>query len=75
MSGYNDSTICPNCNSEDAQLYSDRKPFEYTSIICYDCGLTINPVAKYMDLDELNEHRMDFDLDPLDKLPEQGDVW
>lgn len=75
MSGYSGETSCPNCQGE-AQLSQDWKPFEYTTIMCYNCGLTINPILKYLSLENLNDERVSNDLEPLNKLPKQDkDVW
>ena len=75
MSGISDSTTCPNCKSE-ADLYSDWKPFDYSIIQCYECGLNISPELSYMDLEEVNYMRTDNDLEPLKKLPKQNEsVW
>lgn len=72
MSGVSDSTICPNCGSENASSYYDWKPFPYYSIQCYECGLMIGPELKYMSLVELNMERKSYDMEPIDKLPEQN---
>jgi transcription initiation factor TFIIIB Brf1 subunit/transcription initiation factor TFIIB len=74
MSGFSDSTVCPNCGGS-ADLYTDHKPFDYSSITCYDCGLAISPQVSYMTLDELNDYRIDQDMEELKELPEQGEVW
>ena len=49
MSGFSYSTICPNCGGS-ADLYTDHKPFDYSSITCYSCGLLISPQVSYMTL-------------------------
>lgn len=75
MSGSSDSCECPNCGAT-AQEYTDWKPFNYTTITCYECGLTISPVISYMDLETLNEERESNELDPISKLPNQEqDLW
>jgi len=71
MSGHSSGITCPNCGA-DAYLYTDWKPFDYTSITCNDCGLMINPKVEYMSLEELNEARENEDLEPLEKLPKQN---
>jgi DNA-directed RNA polymerase subunit RPC12/RpoP len=70
MSGFSDGTRCPNCGGG-ADLYTDSKPFSYTAITCYHCGLKIYPTIDYMTLHELNEYRADIDLEPLERLPDQ----
>ena len=75
MSGFSDGCTCPNCGQE-ADIYTDWKPFDYTSIQCLNCGLLITPEISYQTLDELNESRAELDLEPLDELPKQEkDLW
>ena len=75
MSGCSYGTPCPNCGQE-ADIYSDHKPFEYTSISCLHCGLQINPEITYQTLEELKQSREDSELKPLKKLPKQEDnLW
>lgn len=75
MSGFSDGCTCPNCG-EEADLYTDYKPFNYTSITCLHCGLQIQPTISYMNLEELNDYREELDLEPLEVLPKQEeDLW
>jgi len=75
MSGFSDSCKCPNCGA-DSDLYTDWKPFNYTSITCYECGLQIYPTHSYMELEDLNERREENEMEPLVKLPEQSNsIW
>lgn len=76
MSGHSDSAPCPNCG-ESCDQYMDWKPFNYTTMTCWNCGLMIYPTLKYMDLEELNEYReMQCNMEPLDTLPKQEeDIW
>jgi hypothetical protein len=55
------------------ESYSDHKPFSYTSHECLHCGLLITPVSSYMDLEELNLRREEYDLDRIMDLPRQKD--
>lgn len=70
MSGFSGSTTCPNCGKE-CDEYTDSKPFSMTTMQCNYCGLLINPVITYMDLEELNDARRDSEMRPLKKLPKQ----
>lgn len=70
MSGFSDSCTCPNCGN-DAEEYTDYKPFSHTSIQCYHCGLLITPTLTYQTLEELNESRRENEMDELEQLPEQ----
>lgn len=75
MSGHSGSTKCPNCGAE-ADEYTDWKPFNYTSITCYECGLMVYPTKSYMALEALNESREENELEPLEKLPAQSNnLW
>lgn len=75
MSGFSYGTICPNCNNS-CDIYQDRKPFEYISISCLECGLNIHPHLEYQSLEELNDSREDADLPKLKKIPKQNkDIW
>lgn len=73
MSGFSESAPCPNCGG-DADIYTDWKPFDYTAITCFHCGLTIHPKVSYLTLEELNGYRVDADLEPLKTLPEQNEI-
>mgnify|MGYP001770042611 CR=1 FL=1 len=65
----------PNCGAS-ADEYSDWKPFNYTTITCYNCGLQIYPINSYMTLEELNDLREENDLEPLSELPAQSNnLW
>jgi len=78
MSGFSDSTHCPNpeCDNTSADLYTDWKPFNYSSIGCLKCGLSIQPELSYHDFEELNEIRQDQDLEPLTEKPKQNkEIW
>lgn len=74
MSGFSDSTTCPNCGA-DCDRYTDWKPFDYSSIQCVECGLMIDPQIQYMDLHDLNMEREERDLEPLKELPKQEFNW
>lgn len=75
MSGHSSGTECPNCGAE-ANLYEDRKPFDYIVISCDECGLVISPQIQYLTLKELNEKREEQDLPKLRKKPQQNkDLW
>lgn len=71
MSGFSDITICPNCGNE-AESYTDYKPFDYSTITCIHCGLVIYPKVDYMNLRELNEMRKERDYAPLKRRPNQS---
>jgi len=70
MSGCSDETVCPNCGRQ-ANLYSDSKPFDYSTIDCRYCGLWTEVIVRYKTLWELNEYRVDIGMKPLKRLPKQ----
>lgn len=75
MSGFSDETYCPNCGRV-CDIYTDRKPFDYSIIQCYHCGLIISPQIEYLSLKELNEVRIDNEMEELIELPEQDkELW
>lgn len=75
MSGFSSSTECPNCGKE-CDMYQDRKPFDYISHYCLNCGLLISPVVSYMTLKEINSYRFDSGLPLLKKKPKQNkNIW
>ena len=73
MSGCSSNCPCPNCGA-DADEYIDWKPYNYTVITCYSCGLQIYPTLVYADLEELNAMReeQDCNMEPLTVLPKQN---
>ncbi len=71
MSGYYYNTTCPNCNNYHAQGYSNHKPFDLNTILCLECGLSIQPELTYLELKELNKERTNNGLKPLKQLPKQ----
>ena len=70
MSGFSSETNCPNCGGS-ADLYTDYKPFDYSSIQCPHCGLLIYPKISYMTLKNLNDYRRDYNMTLLRKKPNQ----
>ena len=71
MSGCISTTTCPNCGNTNADLYTDHKPYEYSTIHCIECGLSIYPKTEYSTLEELNAEREEEGFEPLTVLPEQ----
>lgn len=77
MSGFSDGVPCPNCGRE-ADRYTDYKPFDYTTITCIHCGLKITPKIEYMTLKELNQQRLDCDMEKIERTkrpPQNYDLW
>ena len=56
MSGNSYSANCPRCKGiETVSAYSDYKPFETVSGICYRCGLTYSTEVSVLTESELKE--------------------
>ena len=85
MSGASGSGPCPNCGN-DMDTYMDWKPFDTVGGSCIHCGFHYWTQTGYMNLDELNERREDFNNDmgydlkdddylkPLTELPKQEEI-
>lgn len=69
MSGTTSNSQCPACGSMEYQYYCDWKPFDYISGECLNCGFVMYPKFEQMTLEELNEQRVDQELEPLEELP------
>jgi len=70
MSGHSYSEKCPNCGQA-MNSYSDSKPVSTVSHECAHCGLMISPNLYYMNLNELNSTREDWEMEKLEELPKQ----
>ena len=70
MSGCGYSSTCPKCGSENMQCYSDYKPYDTASGECLDCGFSYSTQEEQMTLEEVNERRADYNLEPLEKMAE-----
>jgi hypothetical protein len=85
MSGNSYESTCPNCQNNISE-YSDHKPFSVVSIgPCLHCGFYTSTEVKYLNLEELNEIRDEYNdfgqfideednLLPLTELPEQDET-
>lgn len=68
MSGYSFDGTCPNC-AGGMNCYSDKRPFDFASGECNECGFFYQPMSGYLSLEELNEKRaVASEGDPLDDL-------
>jgi len=70
MSGCNGTAPCPKCGAQ-MQTYMDWKPYDYVSGECLECGFSFYTADEQMTLDEVNQRRADYDLEPLEKLRDQ----
>ena len=86
MPNINDSkstTTCPNCGNEASVIVHTTKSdivfeLEHTTIRCPHCGLTITPRIDYMPLKELNQLRLDCDMEKIERTkrpPQNYDLW
>ena len=70
MSGCSYDDICPECGGV-LMCYSDRKPYDYVTGDCTECGFYYLTKEGQSDLDELNEMRIEhWDMEPLEELPQ-----
>ncbi len=71
MSWHSYWSTCPLCWNE-CEAYNDRKPFEFTSLSCKNCGFYTEIKTGRMSLEEIIEEKMDEllnndNLDPEDE--------
>lgn len=67
MSGVADSSTCTYCGGL-MNTYVDWKPHDYVSGECLDCGFCFYTKDAQMSLEEVNDLRAEYDLEPLKKL-------
>lgn len=70
MSSHSYDDTCPNCHKE-INVCHDTRPLDTISHTCMHCGLVSFNKFEYMELEELNDWREDFDMKLLKKLPKQ----
>lgn len=69
MSGWTDSQDCPNCGGVDSlKTYGETRPYDTVGGECVECGFAYSTEEKQMSLDEVNEIRENYDLEPLTEL-------
>ena len=69
MSGHSYDGTCYKCGSN-MNMYEDHRPHPYVSGDCLECGFSYWTKEEQLDLDDVNNMRVDGDLEPLDKLKE-----
>jgi len=74
MSSHSYYDTCPNCHKF-LEVCHDTRPLDTISHTCVHCGLISFTKFEYMDLEELNGWREDFELELLKELPEQKEVY
>ncbi len=75
MSGGSYDDVCSRCGGENLVCYSDYKPYDQCSGICLDCGFEYHTVEGQLTLEEVNERRQDYELEPLKSLKEPTQEW
>jgi len=66
MSGWSEARYCPECGGEDTlEAWGDG--YEVGGA-CLECGYSYGTVEKQMTLEEVNEEREEFGLEPLTQL-------
>jgi hypothetical protein len=71
MSGDSYQTDCPNCGG-DLHAYADRKPFNFVTAECMDCGFYYTVKTGQMSLKTLNDWRGEMKLPPLKRRKHKG---
>ena len=76
MSGCSGNQDCPRCGGKDAlQTYSDWKPHDVTSGNCVQCGYGYDTNGYVATLAEVNEQRLELELEPLAELAKPTQEW
>ena len=70
MSGSSFGGTCHKCGYS-IICYSDYKPHSTVSGECLDCGFCYHTVDGQMTLEEVNELRVNMELEPLEVLKKQ----
>ena len=74
MSGTSYNETCPRCGGT-RFCFSDWKPIDTVSGICYDCGFTYDTKVSLADIEEVNEFRVNDGLELLAQLAEPTQEW
>ena len=70
MSGAGGASPCPECGGE-MQTYMDWKPYDIVSGECLDCGFSYYTAEEQLTLEQVNERRALYDLEPLKQFKKQ----
>jgi len=72
MSSCSYSGDCPECGSTDSLMCgASNRPYDSNCGECIECGFSYWTQTGQMELFEVNEMRLDRDLEPLEKLKEK----
>lgn len=73
MSGSSYSVACFKCGGQETlNISADWKPYDTSSGECLECGFSFYTKEEQMSLKEVNEQRLEIDLEPLTELKKQG---
>ena len=72
MSGYSETTMCPRCGTESLDVSIDRDDVSGT---CLECGYEYHTVNRVMTLEEVNEERVEMELEVLTELKRPVEGW
>ena len=75
MSGTSYDDTCSRCGGYNLMCYSDYKPFDIVSGICLDCGFEYHTAHGIADLEEVNQERENYELEPLAQLAKPTNEW
>jgi len=66
MGGYSEAVDCPRCCSKE----SLERSIDYDDVsgFCLECGYTYYTAHEMMTLEEVNNERAEFQLDPITEL-------
>jgi len=69
MSGWMSSEDCTECGSKDSlEIWSENRPHDQVGGICLECGFSYKTIDEQMSLEEVNDEREAFGLEPLTEL-------
>lgn len=74
MSGGSYTDTCPRCGGL-MDCYSDTKPHDIADGVCLDCGYAYATMDRQVALKEVNELRVERELEPLEKFREPLPEW
>ena len=73
MSGYSEAINCPRCGSiESLECSVDG---DDVSGLCHECGYSYKTVYTNLTLEQVNEERIEFDIEPLSVLKKPLEGW
>lgn len=75
MSGCSYDNGCPRCGSPNLKCSSDWKPYDCVAGECLDCGFEFHTQEGQMTLEQVNERRTDYDMEPIKQLWQPTKEW